>query len=290
MTATWTNLLCVSTAASQPAAATEHASGSVSVSLIAVGLIVLAVWIVRRIANPGKLRLTGTPPRRNSLNPAHVALVLLVHLGIAAAAGAMLEYLLGESLTDEKAAVLISPVAQLAALVCSLLVASAMFRFGARAGMGLNSRHAIYDAARAVVAFLAVWPVCMGLLWLSKQVLPPDRPHPMLIAVKSASAFWQAMVILSAVVLAPLAEEIFFRGLLQSMLRRYTRRPWISVLIASAFFAAVHFPQAQNVPALFALGIVLGYNYERSGRLYAPIIIHAVFNAVNILIQLYVLP
>lgn len=289
MTATWINLLGVSTAASQSAAATEQAYGSVNVSLIAVGLIVLAVWIVRRIANPGKLRLTGTPPRRNSLNPAHVALVLLVYLGVAAGAMAVLKFLPVASLPDDKAAVVLSPPAQLAALVCSILVASATFRFGARAGMGLSSRHAIYDAARAVVAFLAVWPVCIGMLWLSQRVLGPDpRDHPMLIAVMSDSVFWQAMVVLSAVVLAPLAEEIFFRGLLQSMLRRYTRRPWISVLITSALFAAVHLPHAQTVGALFVLGIALGYNYERSGRLYAPIIVHAVFNAVNIL--LYVRP
>jgi membrane protease YdiL (CAAX protease family) len=281
----FTNLLGIG-ASSQPGEAPAEAFGSLNVSLIAVGLIVLAVWIVRRVANPGKLSLTGTPPRRNSLNPAHVALVLIVFLGATAAAGAMVKYLPGESLSDDKAAVLISPVAHLAALVCSLLVASVTFRFGARAGMGLSSRHAIYDAGRALVAFLAVWPVCMGVLLLSQRVLPPDQgAHPMLIVVKSASAFWQAMVVLSAVVMAPLAEEIFFRGLLQSMLRRHTRRPWISVLIASALFAAVHFPIAQAVPALFVLGIVLGYNYERSGRLYAPIIIHAVFNAVNILLH-----
>ena len=285
-TAILTNLLGGG-ASSQPGDAPESAFGSLNVSLMAVGLIVLAVWIVRRVANPGKLGLSRTPPRRNSLNPAHVALVLLVFLGVAAAAGAMLKYLPGAPLPDDKAAVLLSPVAQLAALVCSLLVASATFRFGARAGMGLSSRHAIYDAGRALVAFLAVWPLCMGALWLSQRLLPPDQgDHPMLILVRSASAFWQALAVLSAVVLAPLAEEIFFRGLVQSMLRRYTRRPWISVLITSALFAAVHFPLAQAVPALFVLGIVLGYNYERSGRLYAPIIIHAVFNAVNILLVL----
>jgi membrane protease YdiL (CAAX protease family) len=36
------------------------------------------------------------------------------------------------------------------------------------------------------------------------------------------------------------------------------------------------------LPALVILGIVLGYNYERSGRLWAPIMIHALFNALSI--------
>jgi membrane protease YdiL (CAAX protease family) len=50
-------------------------------------------------------------------------------------------------------------------------------------------------------------------------------------------------------------------------------------VIASAIFACVH-AQAQNIPALFALGIALGYNYERCGRLLPPMIMHMLFNGV----------
>jgi len=45
-------------------------------------------------------------------------------------------------------------------------------------------------------------------------------------------------------------------------------------------FTFVHYPHWQNMPALLALSIVLGYNYERSGRLVGPIVTHALFNAV----------
>ena len=81
-------------------------------------------------------------------------------------------------------------------------------------------------------------------------------------------AGWKALDVFSAVVLAPVVEEIVFRGLLQSMLRNYFRGAWPAVLIASAIFAAMH-GSPHWFPALFALGVVLGYNYERTGRLFA---------------------
>jgi membrane protease YdiL (CAAX protease family) len=36
-------------------------------------------------------------------------------------------------------------------------------------------------------------------------------------------------------------------------------------------------------PALFVLGVCMGYAYERSGSLWRPIFIHAIFNATNVL-------
>jgi hypothetical protein len=106
---------------------------------------------------------------------------------------------------------------------------------------------------------------------------------------RAAGAVWIVVATVSAVVLAPLAEEIFFRGLLQSSLKRYFRNPWPAVLITSLVFALVHWQhEAQATPSLLVLGVVLGYNYERTARLGGPILIHALFNAfvmTNTLLQ-----
>jgi hypothetical protein len=113
----------------------------------------------------------------------------------------------------------------------------------------------------------------------------PEHVHPLLRILEKAGPGWTAAAVFSAVVLAPLAEELFFRGLLQSLLRRRFG-PWPAVLTTAAVFAAVHYSTPQAVPALAALGIVLGYNYERTGRLFAPILLHAIFNALNIAVKL----
>ncbi len=77
---------------------------------------------------------------------------------------------------------------------------------------------------------------------------------------------------------------MFFRGLLQSMLRRYTNSPWIAILGSSAAFGLIHSQNPHTVPALVVLGIILGYHYERTDRLLAPILIHSIFNILNIAI------
>ena len=139
------------------------------------------------------------------------------------------------------------------------------------------------DALRAVVAYLAVFPVCLLLWWLG-TLLPGYRDHSMLVAMHDVGRGWKLLIVISSVVLAPLVEEIAFRGLLQSMLRNYFRSPWVAVVLASALFAGMH-ASLNWFAALFVLGVVLGYNYERTGRLYAPILIHAIFNGVTILNQ-----
>jgi len=85
-----------------------------------------------------------------------------------------------------------------------------------------------------------------------------------------------------AVVVAPLVEEMIFRGLFQTMIRSYLGRPWPAIMLTSALFAAVH-GNATHWPALFVLSVGLGYAYEKSGSLFRPIFMHALFNGISIL-------
>lgn len=94
---------------------------------------------------------------------------------------------------------------------------------------------------------------------------------------------------ISAVILAPLVEELVFRGALQtSLLRLFGERRWPALLIASAVFSIIHYSVVpwQGLIPLFVLGLVFGYVYERTGSLLTPILAHAGFNAANIAIAL----
>jgi len=89
---------------------------------------------------------------------------------------------------------------------------------------------------------------------------------------------------LVAVVLAPFTEEVLFRGLLQPALkRRLGAIP--AVVLTAAGFAVVHV-SITVAPAIFVLGLALGYVYERTGTLAAPIAFHAAFNGVTFLGEL----
>jgi len=248
----------------------------------AIGLCVLVVWIIRRLANPAKLALAKTPGRPNSIHPGHVILLLAFWVAVQMAAMKLLGFWLPKESLEAK--LLASLPGQVLWLVLCPVVAAATFRGGLGRGMGLSMRHWVYDTARAVLGYLAIFPVWFGLLWGMSELLAPQQMpvHDMLLAFRDLGGGWKVLVTVSVVVFAPLAEEMFFRGLVQSMLRRYLGRPWLAVALTSAAFAAMHLQYWHTMPALFALGIALGYNYERCGRLYPAILIHALFNAVNL--------
>ena len=101
---------------------------------------------------------------------------------------------------------------------------------------------------------------------------------------------------------APIAEELFFRGIVQTALVQYgggllvpqvhpaeripaAYRPtalhrWIAIIVAAAAFAAVHGLDA--APIIFVLALGLGYVYERTGNLWTAIVLHACFNAAQL--------
>ena len=94
---------------------------------------------------------------------------------------------------------------------------------------------------------------------------------------------WQvrALIIFTTILVVPLAEEIFFRGMFQTVLRSYIIRPWPAIIFASLVFVMFH-ENPEHWPALFALSVCLGYSYEKSGSLFRPIFIHSMFNALSV--------
>jgi membrane protease YdiL (CAAX protease family) len=80
-----------------------------------------------------------------------------------------------------------------------------------------------------------------------------------------------------AIVAAPIFEEYLFRGLIFQGLRRATG-PAFAVFGSAAVFALVH-PPISVIP-VFVLGIAAAVSFQKSGFLLAPILTHAVYNAV----------
>jgi membrane protease YdiL (CAAX protease family) len=93
------------------------------------------------------------------------------------------------------------------------------------------------------------------------------------------------LAVLAAVVLAPIAEELLFRGLLHRALR-VRLRIVPATAISSLLFAVVHVDVVMSQPialvGLTLVGVVLAIAYERTGGLLVPVLIHAVHNAITI--------
>ena len=80
----------------------------------------------------------------------------------------------------------------------------------------------------------------------------------------------------------PLAEEMFFRGLLFGWLRSRTGFAGAALASAAPFAAAHLFNSAENAVFTFLLGLVLAWSYEEVRSLWAPVYIHRTVNGVGL--------
>lgn len=91
------------------------------------------------------------------------------------------------------------------------------------------------------------------------------------------SPFWFFIV---GAILAPLVEEIFFRGFLFQGFR--AKYGWVSaMLLSSAIFAIAHLDPVSIIPT-FILGNVLAYLYHRSNSVWPAVILHVLVNSFGL--------
>lgn len=84
---------------------------------------------------------------------------------------------------------------------------------------------------------------------------------------------------LTTLVMAPILEEVLFRGIIQEVITREYGRIW-GILFASFLFGLAHMPVYQQAVNAFFVGIILGYIYYKTDSLIPVIIIHALNNAI----------
>ncbi len=168
---------------------------------------------------------------------------------------------------------------------------------GSGSGGGKDLRLAWGDWWRGLGWSLAVLPIVTAVSWASVQVAgaitgsPPDMlAHQTLkMLTEHRESPWMWALIAAVVIGAPVFEEVFYRGLLQTAMVRATGSPWIAVLSVSVGFAIMHNGVAQPhaLPVLLALSVAMGVLYERTGSLMVPVMVHVAFNAFNIAMALH---
>lgn len=97
------------------------------------------------------------------------------------------------------------------------------------------------------------------------------------------------LLIVVFVVVAPLVEEVIFRGAMLSWLVKHMSASW-AVTVSAAAFAAVHLLDlnaALAVPSLFVIGLVLGWAAVRRGSLSLAIFIHAGVNLLGAILLMW---
>jgi len=147
-----------------------------------------------------------------------------------------------------------------------------------------------------LVAIVLWWPIVNAagriaasiIMWRTGEASPTIGHDTLQMLVDGPGDGWFFLTGAMVVIAAPVTEEILYRGLLQETLRRIGAGPWTAILITSAIFAAMHFSTAapHAIAGLFVLSIGFGWAFERTGRLAAPILMHALFNLANLAVAI----
>lgn len=256
------------------------AAVQVAGALVAIGFV---IWLARRrLRDP----LDGVPPPAAGPGLEHIAIVLFGYVAI--------QQLFLFAFSGDG-----SPLgtpgsdswhrAQSADASARLVVAGAIawlvFRTSARQNLP-GSWSATKLIIPAIAAFLALIAVCLSQAefatvvwgWIEPQRAPPQ--HDLLTAfTQSEWGVWGKIQLAAvAVIVAPIAEEFFFRGLLLPAIWRLTGLAWLAIVLSAALFAMVHMAFPQTVLPMFTFGIVLGGLRVKSGSLPLCTLVHALFN------------
>ena len=156
--------------------------------------------------------------------------------------------------------------------------------------LGLRWRHWWLIFGIAPVAVLSTWAVTAGLEtigfngWLKDQ-LDGDGMQEMVKAFSDEEdGLLVALMCFTAVVVAPVSEEIIFRGYLYPVSKRFIGRG-SAIVFSALIFSVIHHNALALLP-LFFLAILLVLAYEWTGSIWAPIGIHMAFNGATVLLQL----
>jgi len=134
-----------------------------------------------------------------------------------------------------------------------------------------------------IQALYLIWNLILR-LFFGHETVPQELVKIYETCVENRDWVAVGLFMVSGVIVAPLAEEVIFRGVFYGPLRLR----WgilVGATVSSGVFAVAHWSASAFLP-LFALGCLLCYLRERTGSLYPAMVFHAVFNGATFLVHL----
>lgn len=105
------------------------------------------------------------------------------------------------------------------------------------------------------------------------------KPQAFASVINSVSNWREALLlIVIGSVIAPISEEIYFRGFLYTALKGKTGKT-AAIIISASFFGLLHFDLLRFIPITLG-GIWLTYIYEKTGSLLTSMLAHSVWNSI----------
>lgn len=156
-----------------------------------------------------------------------------------------------------------------------------------RDAFGLRNANLDKSILLAVITLIVMLPIILQLEQYSAQLLqkigwPLEDERAVTLIVNAKSVWLHIYLAFFAIVLAPVAEEFMFRGVLFPFIKQlgFPKLAWFGV---SFLFALIHANAPTLVP-LFVFALVLTWLYQKTDCLFAPIAAHSLFNTANLVI------
>jgi len=162
------------------------------------------------------------------------------------------------------------------------------------------------DVLHGLAGFVAAILPVYGIQLLTTILMPYEHPVLEMLQDRSQHKVWAAATV-SAIVIAPIAEEFVFRLALQGWLEKAAVRiqelareqgsspspkmaRWGPIVLSSLCFALMHLGQGLAPVPLFFLALGLGYIYQATHRIVPCVAMHAAFNGFSLLVLRLSLP
>ena len=140
----------------------------------------------------------------------------------------------------------------------------------------LSGRNLIRYGVLGGLLLLSIIVILSFPLLLLNPDLPPQSYEQMLRTVQDGSQF--LLLLIMAAVLAPLSEELFYRGMIYPVLRKYLG-PAGGAVLAGILFGLAHYDLWRTIPLAIG-GMVLCWIYEKTGSILPAMIAHGVWNGI----------
>lgn len=142
--------------------------------------------------------------------------------------------------------------------------------------------------------YLLIFPLMIGMMFIAEFIaaqIPTTGPffgeyYEFFSQLMNQLTLDPVVMIITAVIMAPIFEEIIFRGIIQKGLMNKGVAPWKAILFSSIIFGVVHANPWQFVGAVL-LGSVLGLVYYKTKSLLLPMLLHGFNNLCTSLLITY---
>jgi hypothetical protein len=142
----------------------------------------------------------------------------------------------------------------------------------------------ITDFFNGTIHTIKVWPILFIVGWLSSLLLEGYEAQDNVLRLQNGNYGNIGTIIITACIIAPITEELIFRGMMYPLFKKSIGVLW-GCVISSLIFSFIHY-NILTFSVLFVFSCCLTYIYERSNSIIVPIVSHSIFNGIMIILIL----